>query len=149
MTRAIAFVIIALVALGALLLIILNDSGTSTSAPAIAGAVTTPSGLQYVDEVEGTGVSPKQGQAVTVHYTGTLPNGTKFESSLDRGQPLTFKIGTGGVIRGWDEGILTMKVGGKRRLIIPANLAYGAAGNPPKIPPNTPLTFEIELLGAQ
>jgi peptidylprolyl isomerase len=84
-----------------------------------------------------------------VHYTGTLQDGTNFESSRDRGQPYSFKIGTAAVIRGWDEGIMTMKVGGKRRLIIPANLAYGAAGNPPKIPPNAPLTFEIDLLGAQ
>jgi len=149
MTKAIAFVIIALVALGALVFIIFRGGGTSTSAPAITGAVTTPSGLQYVEEVEGTGASPRQGQNVTVHYTGTLQDGTKFESSVDRGQPLTFKIGTGSVIRGWDEGVLTMKVGGKRRLIIPGNLAYGAAGNPPMIPPNAPLIFEIELLGVQ
>lgn len=148
MARAIAFVIIALVALGALVFIIFRGGGTSTSAPAITGAVTTPSGLQYVDEIEGTGTSPKQGQNVTVHYTGTLENGTKFDSSVDRGQPYTFKIGTGSVIQGWDEGVLTMKVGGKRRLIIPGNLAYGAAGNPP-IPPNATLIFEIELLGVQ
>ena len=147
MTRAIAFVIIALVALGALVFIIFRGGGTSTS-PGITGAVTTPSGLQYIDEIEGTGASPKQGQSVTVHYTGTLQDGTKFDSSVDRGQPYTFKIGTGVVIQGWDEGVLTMKVGGKRRLIVPANLAYGAAGRP-GIPPNAPLTFEIELLGVQ
>jgi peptidylprolyl isomerase len=149
MTRAIAFVIIALVALGALVFIIFRSGGSSTSAPATTGAVTTPSGLQYVDEVEGTGASPKQGQNVTVHYTGTLQDGTKFESSLDRGQPYTFKIGTASVIQGWDEGIMTMKVGGKRRLIIPGKLGYGPAGNPPKIPPNATLIFEIQLLGAQ
>jgi peptidylprolyl isomerase len=149
MTRAIVFVIIALVALGALVFIIFRGGGTSTSTPAATGAVTTPSGLQYIDEVEGTGVIPKQGQNVTVHYTGTLQDGTKFESSLDRGQPYTFKIGTGSVIQGWDEGIMTMKVGGKRRLIIPGKLAYGPAGNPPKIPPNATLTFEIQLLGVQ
>lgn len=149
MTRAIAFVIIALVALGALVFFIFRGGGSSTSTPSTTGAVTTPSGLQYVDEIEGTGPIPKQGQNVTVHYTGTLQDGTKFESSRDGGQPYTFKIGTGLVIRGWDEGIMTMKVGGKRRLIIPANLAYGAAGSPPKIPPNAPLTFEIELLGVQ
>ena len=149
MTRAIAFVIIALVALGALVFIIFRGGGTSTSTPDILGAVTTPSGLQYIDEIEGTGASPKQGQNVTVHYTGTLQDGTKFDSSVDRGQPYTFRIGTAVVIQGWDEGILTMKVGGKRRLLIPANLAYGAAGNPPAIPPNSPLNFEIELLGVR
>lgn len=156
MTRAIVFVIIALVALGTLVFIIFRGGGSSPSRPSatggvepVAGAVQTPSGLQYIDEVEGTGPSPKQGQGVTVHYTGTLQDGTKFESSRDRGQPYSFKIGTASVIQGWDEGIMTMKVGGKRRLIIPAKLAYGAAGNPPKIPPNAPLTFEIELLGVQ
>ena len=83
---------------------------------------------------------------VTVHYTGTLENGTKFDSSVDKGQPYPFRIGTGVVIKGWDEGIMTMKAGGKRRLIIPAELGYGAAGNPPKIPPNATLLFEVELL---
>ena len=97
----------------------------------------------------GNGPSPVKGQTVTVHYTGWLTDGTKFDSSVDRGQPYTFRIGTAVVIQGWDEGILTMKVGGKRRLLIPANLAYGAAGKPPAIPPNSPLNFEIELLGVR
>lgn len=111
-----------------------------------AGEVRTSSGLRYVDHVVGTGASPSPGREVTVHYTGTLENGTKFDSSVDRGQPFTFTIGTGSVIRGWDEGVMTMKVGGKRRLIIPPDLGYGAAGAPPAIPPNSTLIFDVELL---
>jgi peptidylprolyl isomerase len=101
--------------------------------------------LKYEDIVEGTGASPQSGQNVTVHYTGTLENGTKFDSSLDRGQPFTFQIGVGQVIKGWDEGVMTMKVGGKRKLIIPPHLGYGARGVGP-IPPNSTLIFEVELL---
>jgi peptidylprolyl isomerase len=107
---------------------------------------TTSSGLKYIDLVEGKGASPRQGQTVIVHYTGTLENGTKFDSSVDRGQPITFPIGTGRVIKGWDEGLMSMKVGGKRRLIIPAHLAYGAQGRPPVIPPNATLLFDVELI---
>jgi peptidylprolyl isomerase len=110
--------------------------------------VRTPSGLKYVDEVVGTGPSPTTGSKVIVHYTGTLENGSKFDSSVDRKQPYTFMIGTGSVIKGWDEGIMTMKVGGKRKLIIPPNLAYGAAGRP-GIPPNSTLLFDVELLGVK
>jgi ketosteroid isomerase-like protein len=115
----------------------------------MSGAVTTPSGLKYVDEVVGTGASPQPGQMVTVHYTGTLENGTKFDSSLDRGKPFEFQIGVGRVIRGWDEGVMTMKVGGKRRLIIPPQLGYGARGAGGVIPPNATLIFEVELLGVK
>jgi peptidylprolyl isomerase len=111
--------------------------------------VTTPSGLKYVELVIGTGESPTSGRMVTVHYTGTLENGTKFDSSVDRGQPYTFQIGVGRVIKGWDEGVLTMKVGGKRKLIIPPDLAYGASGRRPVIPPNSTLIFEVELLGVK
>ena len=118
---------------------------TRRSTPTPPVVVTTPSGLKYIDEVVGTGESPQTGQIVTAHYTGTLENGTKFDSS-DRGQPFTFRIGTASVIKGWDEGVMTMKVGGKRRLIIPPNLGYGAAGRPPNIPPNATLIFEVELL---
>ena len=105
----------------------------------------TESGLQYVDEVEGTGESPKKGQTVTVHYTGTLTDGTKFDSSRDRGQPFEFKIGVGQVIKGWDEGVGTMKVGGRRQLTIPPALGYGTRGIGP-IPPNSTLLFDVELL---
>lgn len=108
--------------------------------------ITTPSGLKYIDEVIGTGDSPQPGYKVTVHYTGTLENGTKFDSSRDRNQPLTFKIGTGQVIKGWDEGVMTMKVGGKRKLIIPPHLAYGSQGIGNIIPPSATLIFEVELL---
>jgi ketosteroid isomerase-like protein len=118
--------------------------------PSSAGAeVTTPSGLKYTDLLVGTGDSPKPGQMVTVHYIGTLENGTKFDSSVDRGQPFTFQIGVGRVIKGWDEGVMTMKVGGKRKLIIPPDLGYGARGAGGVIPPNATLLFEVELLGAQ
>jgi peptidylprolyl isomerase len=109
--------------------------------------VTTPSGLQYIDLVEGTGATPQKGQTVSVHYTGTLENGRKFDSSRDRGQPFEFPIGAGRVIKGWDEGLSTMKVGGQRRLIIPPELGYGARGAGGVIPPNATLIFDVELLG--
>ncbi len=111
--------------------------------------ITTPSGLKYIDEKVGTGPSPKAGQNVTVHYTGTLVDGKKFDSSVDRGQPFTFTIGVGQVIKGWDEGVMSMKVGGRRKLIIPANLGYGPRGMPPVIPPNAELHFDVELLGVK
>ncbi len=140
-----------------------SPSGTATAASpapartptpaanATAGPITldnptvTASGLRYEDVVVGDGPSPQQGQRVTVHYTGYFTDGRKFDSSIDRGQPFTFVLGVGQVIRGWDEGVATMKVGGKRLLYIPSNLAYGARGQGP-IPPNTDLIFEVELL---
>jgi len=106
----------------------------------------TSSGLKYVDLVTGEGRQPKKGKTVVVHYTGWLENGQKFDSSLDRGQPFSFRIGMGQVIRGWDEGVMSMRVGGKRRLTIPPKLGYGARGAGGVIPPNATLIFEVELL---
>jgi peptidylprolyl isomerase len=117
--------------------------------PANAKTITTPSGLKYVDIVVGTGPVAKNGKSVSVHYTGTLTDGTRFDSSKDRGQPFSLSL-PGGVIAGWNEGLLGMKVGGKRRLIIPAKLGYGANGTPGgPIPPNATLLFDIELLGVK
>ena len=111
--------------------------------------VTTDSGLKVHDFVVGDGPSPETGQMVSVHYTGWLEDGTKFDSSLDRGQPFTFAIGMGQVIAGWDEGVATMKVGGKRQLVIPSELGYGEQGAGAVIPPNATLIFEVELLDVQ
>lgn len=107
----------------------------------------TKSGLKYVDKVVGAGAQPKTGQTVRVHYTGWLTDGKKFDSSVDRGQPFEFVIGVGQVIKGWDEGVSTMKVGSKRKLIIPSNLAYGKTGAGNSIPPDSTLVFDVELLG--
>ena len=109
--------------------------------------ITTSSGLQYIDLAVGTGATAQTGQTVIVHYTGWLENGKKFDSSVDRGNPFSFPLGAGRVIMGWDEGIQGMKVGGKRKLIIPSNLGYGPRGAGSVIPPNATLIFEVELLG--
>lgn len=107
---------------------------------------TTSSGLKYIDLVEGKGETPQTGQKVIVQYTGWLMNGKKFDSSIDRKKPIEFALGQGEVIPGMDEGISTMKVGGKRRLFIPYQLAYGERGYPPVIPPKAMLVFDVELL---
>lgn len=106
----------------------------------------TQSGLQYQDQVLGDGTKAEAGKTVHVHYTGWLTDGTKFDSSLDRGQPFQFVLGEGMVIRGWDEGVSGMAVGGKRRLVIPPDLGYGSRGAGGVIPPDATLVFEVELL---
>lgn len=103
--------------------------------------------LEKTDLVVGTGAEAVSGQKVTVHYTGTLTDGSKFDSSHDRKQPFVFPLGGGRVIKGWDEGVVGMRVGGKRKLVIPPAMGYGARGFPPVIPPNSVLVFEVELLG--
>jgi len=108
--------------------------------------VTTASGLKYTDEKVGTGAEAKPGQTAVVHYTGWLTDGKKFDSSKDRGQPFSFPLGGGRVIKGWDEGVQGMKVGGVRKLTIPPQLGYGASGAGGVIPPNATLVFEVELL---
>jgi len=135
-------VVLALAA-AAILYMVKNRAGGSSAAE-----VTTPSGLKYTDLVVGTGPSPQKGQMVSVNYTGTLLNGKKFDSSYDHGKPYEFRIGTGVVIKGWDEGLMSMKVGGKRKLVIPAALGYEARGTP-NIPPNSTLLFDVELLGVK
>ena len=112
-------------------------------------AITTASGLQYEDTKEGTGPTAQAGQTVSVHYTGWLESGRKFDSSKDRGQPFDFGLGRGQVIKGWDEGVAGMKVGGIRKLTIPSALGYGARGAGGVIPPNATLIFEVELLGVR
>lgn len=142
--RIIAIVIVLALAAAAIAYLITHRSKTGGGPE-----VTTTSGLKYVDLAEGTGASPQTGQTVSVNYTGTLENGTKFDSSYDHpGQkPLEFQLGTPNIIQGWNEGITTMKLGGKRKLTIPPSLAYKAFGKPPDIPPNATLIFEVELVG--
>lgn len=136
-----------------------GDIATTGLAPSALAQATgskmnvSSSGLQYSDSVEGTGASPRTGQRCVMHYTGWLyqngVKGAKFDSSVDRGQPFEFVIGTGQVIKGWDEGVATMKIGGKRTLIIPPQLGYGARGAGGVIPPNATLMFDVELLGVK
>jgi peptidylprolyl isomerase len=131
-----------------------STKATTSSKPAAPVMITTASGLKYVDTQAGTGAAPVRGQQCLVHYTGWLNDGRgghgkKFDSSLDRGQPLAIPIGIGRVIKGWDEGLLSMKVGGKRTLYIPSYLGYGPRGAGGDIPPNADLIFDVELVGVQ
>jgi peptidylprolyl isomerase len=120
---------------------------SSTAEPAAPDKLSsTATGLQYQDLKVGDGPFPAPGQPVTVHYTGWLTNGQKFDSSVDRGEPFTFTLGNGEVIKGWDEGVATMHVGGKRKLVIPPSLGYGDRGAGDTIPPNSTLIFQVELL---
>ena len=128
-------------------LIATNPNLESENTPMTSeNTITTDSGLQYVELEAGTGATPQRGQTVVVHYTGTLENGKKFDSSRDRGTPFSFKIGVGQVIQGWDEGVGSMRVGGRRKLIIPPELGYGSRGAGGVIPPNATLIFDVELL---
>ena len=123
-----------------------NGGDMTGGPPSVAGEpVETGSGLKYIEIKQGSGDSPEPGETIVVHYTGWLENGTLFDGTAP-GSPASFPIGVGRVIPGWDEGLATMQVGGKRRLIIPPGLAYGPDGQPPTIPPNATLTFDVELL---
>ena len=119
---------------------------SSVQESVVGQEITTPTGLKYIDEVIGTGNSPKTGDKVKVHYTGTLEDGTKFDSSRDRNQPFEFTLGIGRVIKGWDEGVASMQKGGKRKLIIPSDLGYGERGAGEIIPPGATLHFDVELI---
>ena len=148
-SKVIAISLIAVLAVAAVIFALSLSGGLSGTPAAVVGKeITTPSGLKYIDEKIGEGNSPSIGKMVSVHYTGTLENGTKFDSSYDRKQPYSFPIGVHRVIPGWDEGLMTMKEGGKRKLIVPPDLGYGAQGFPPNIPPNATLIFEVELVKA-
>jgi FKBP-type peptidyl-prolyl cis-trans isomerase FkpA len=124
-----------------------GSGGFSAALEVDTAAMTkTPSGLRYQDVATGQGAEATAGKSVSVHYTGWLPNGEKFDSSRDRNQPFGFTLGAGQVIAGWDEGVAGMKVGGRRKLVIPPDLGYGTAGAPPDIPPGATLVFDVELL---
>jgi peptidylprolyl isomerase len=133
----------------AVALAVLPIAGQAAKAAKAGKIVTLKDGLKYQDTVVGTGASPKAGQTVIVDYVGTFENGAKFDASADHGGTFSFNIGEGQVIPGWDEGVMTMKVGGTRKLICPPDLAYGPAGRPPVIPPNSTLLFTIKLIDVE
>jgi FKBP-type peptidyl-prolyl cis-trans isomerase len=140
--KVLVIVLIVAVAASAVAYVVANRNGQAGT------EITTESGMKYVDLKVGNGATPRMGQRVQVHYIGRLENGREFENSYNQGRPAEFNVGPG-LIAGWNEALQTMKVGGKRRITLPPNLAYGAAGSPPKIPANATLTFEIELLGVR
>jgi len=146
--RARLMATLAVVVLTSMVSMVSDDSASAQSA---AKPVTTATGLQMIDTKVGTGASPRQNQTAIVHYTGWLyvngVKGKKFDSSVDRNEPFEFPVGQGRVIAGWDQGVATMKVGGKRTLIVPPQLGYGARGAGGAIPPNATLIFDVELLG--
>jgi FKBP-type peptidyl-prolyl cis-trans isomerase len=146
MKKFILIPVILAVGLGILILI---DSGNSADKKKEGDMITTKSGLKYLDVKIGDGPEAKKGKTVVVHYTGWLKSGKKFDSSRDSGEPFSFPLGAGKVIKGWDEGVAGMKVGGKRKLIIPSELGYGKRGAGEDIPPDAELTFEVELLKVQ
>jgi FKBP-type peptidyl-prolyl cis-trans isomerase len=141
--------IFAILAVAAATVIPLRAKADSGPTKVTGDGTKTADGLQYWDIKVGTGPTAEKGQTVKVHYTGWLTNGQKFDSSVDRGQPFVFHLGAGQVIKGWDEGVAGMKVGGKRQLRIPPELGYGARGAGGVIPPNATLIFDVELLGVQ
>jgi len=151
--RACRFTVATMALIGALGVATISASATPALAQTAGKTMTTSSGLQITDTKVGTGASPKPGQTAVVHYTGWLytngMKGKKFDSSVDRNEPFEFPVGRGRVIKGWDEGVASMKVGGKRTLIIPPALGYGASGAGGVIPPNATLMFDVELLGVK
>lgn len=138
--RIIAIVVVLILAAGAIFYLVRSRGGS------VANEVTTPSGLKYTDLTVGTGPTPQKGQTVSVHYTGTRLDGFEFDSSRRKGTPMEYRFGVQPMIKGWDEGVSTMQVGGRRKLVVPGPLAY-PAGRPPNIPPNATLVFDLELLG--
>jgi peptidylprolyl isomerase len=148
-TRIFIVILLVLILAGGAYWLFINQQQQAVPLSEPTNLTDLPSGLQYEDLEAGEGDSAAPGMLATVHYTGWLEDGTKFDSSLDSGQPFSFTLGAGDVIQGWDEGLIGMKVGGKRRLVIPSNLAYGTSGAGNVIPPNATLIFEVELLELQ